>query len=215
MPRPLSALTSRSGDRCEDTVAVVPERFDAAYYRRFYGERPVHDRRRIGQLAAAVFGLAGWWRLPIRSVLDVGAGKGYWGDWVAANRPRVRYHGIDVSEYACRRYGHELADLAMWEPSRRDDLVVCQSMLQYLDDDAADRAVGVLADACAGVLFLEVPTIADRDTVIDPAGSDLDVHWRTGRWYRHRLDARFTEIGAGLWLSRSAPLPLFELERRR
>src|SRR3954447_16776705 len=106
MPRPLSVLTSRSGDPCEGTVAVVPERFDAAYYRRFYGQRPVHDRRRIGQLAAAAFrvargapavcGVAGWWRLPIRSVLDVGAGKGYWGDWVAANRPRVRYHGIDV-----------------------------------------------------------------------------------------------------------------------
>ena len=57
-----------------------------------------------------------------------------------------------------------------------------------------------------------MPTLADRDTVIDPAGSDLDVHWRTGRWYRRRLDVAFTEVGAGLWLSRADPLPLFELE---
>jgi hypothetical protein len=194
---------------------VPRERFDAEYYRRYYGRRPVHDRRRIGQLATAVLSLAAWWRLPMRSVLDVGAGKGYWGDWLAAHHPRIRYHGIDASRYACRRYGHELADLATWEPGRSADLVVCQSVLQYLDDRDATRAIDVLRRACAGLLFVEVPTLADRESVIDPAGSDLDVHWRTGRWYRQRLTAGFVEIGAGLWLSRTVPLPLFELERAR
>jgi 2-polyprenyl-3-methyl-5-hydroxy-6-metoxy-1,4-benzoquinol methylase len=193
----------------------VPDRFDAAYYRRFYGRRPVHDRKRIGQLAGAVLGFAGWWRLPVRSVLDVGAGKGYWRDWLAEHRPRVRYHGLDVSEYACRRYGHELAELSTWQPSRRFDLVVCQSMLQYLDDRDAERAIATLGTACAGLLFVEVPTLTDRSTVIDPTGSDLDVHWRTGRWYRRRLDAAFTEVGGGVWVSRAAPLALFELERAR
>ncbi len=61
----------------------MADRFDAAYYRRFYGRRPVHDRHRIGQLATAVLALAAWWHLPVRSVLDVGAGKGYWGSWLA------------------------------------------------------------------------------------------------------------------------------------
>lgn len=193
----------------------MAERFDAAYYRRFYGRQPVHDRRRIGELAGAVFGLARWWRLPIRSVLDVGAGKGYWGDWIGEHRTRVRYHGLDVSEYACRRYGHELADLTTWEPPARYDLVVCQSMLQYLGDAEATRAIDVLGRSCGGLLFLEVPTAADRDDVIDPATSDLDVHWRTGAWYRRRLDRSFGEIGAGLWLSHAMPLPLFELEHPR
>ena len=191
------------------------ERFDAAYYRRFYGDRPVHDRRRIALLASGVASLAAWWHVPLRSVLDVGAGKGYWRDWLAVERPRVRYHGIDVSEHACARYGHERADLATWEPRRRYDLVVCQSVLQYLDGIEATRALTALGRACRGLLFIEVPTIADRNGVIDPSGTDLAVHWRSGPWYRTRLDAAFVEIGAGLWASRSLSVPFFELERSR
>ena len=42
------------------------QRFDAAYYRRFYGRRPVHDRRRIAQLGSGVLSMAAWWRVPIR-----------------------------------------------------------------------------------------------------------------------------------------------------
>ena len=56
------------------------DRFDAAYYRRFYGDRPVHDRKRIALLATGVLSLAAWWRVPVRTVLDVGAGKGFWRD---------------------------------------------------------------------------------------------------------------------------------------
>lgn len=189
------------------------ERFDAAYYRRFYGDRPVHDRKRIALLANAVASMAAWWRVPIRNVLDVGAGKAYWRDWLDAERPGVRYHGLDVSEYACARYGHERADLATWRPDRRYDLVVCQSVVQYLDDLSCGRALDTLGQACRGLLFLEVPTVADRVGVIDPTGTDLDIHWRTGAWYRQSLDASFVELGAGLWASRSCPVPFFELER--
>ena len=191
------------------------KRFDAAYYSRFYGRRPVHDLRRIAHLAAGVMELAAWWRIPIRSVLDVGAGKGYWRDWLAVAHPRVSYHGIDVSEHACRRYGHERADLATWQPARAYDLVVCQSVLQYLDNATAARAIGTLTSACRGLLSLEVPTAYDRAHSIDPAATDLDVHWRTGAWYRRGLAAGFTEIGGGLWLSGSSNAVLFELERAR
>ena len=191
------------------------ERFDAAYYSRYYGRRPVHDRRRIAQLGEGVLSLASWWRIPIRSVLDVGAGKGYWRDWLATARPRVTYHGIDASEYACRRYGHERADLAVWRPHRQYDLVVCQSVVQYLGDSDAAAAIDTLASACRGLLVLEVPTIADRDTAIDPAGTDLGVFWRTGNWYRKRLAIGFIEIGGGMWLSRSCTAVFFELELAR
>lgn len=191
------------------------ERFDAAYYRRFYGRQGVHDAARIAQLARGVTSMAAWWRIPIRSVLDVGAGKGFWRDWLAAEMPRVRYHGLDVSEHACRTYGHELADLASWRPSKQYDLVVCQSVLQYLDDRSCARAIDALADACRGLLVLEVPTSADRDGAIDPDGTDLDVHWRTGTWYRKHLARGFTEIGAGLWLSHRSNAVFFELERSR
>jgi trans-aconitate methyltransferase len=193
----------------------MAQRFDAAYYRRFYGRRPVHDRRHIARLGEGVISLASWWRIPIRSVLDVGAGKGYWRDWLAETRPTVRYHGIDTSEYACRRYHHELADIAVWRPRRRYDLVVCQSVIQYLDDGGAAKAIVTLGDACSGLLLFDAPTVADRETVIDPSSTDLDVRWRTGSWYRKRLTVGFTEIGGGLWLSRECHVPFFELELAR
>lgn len=207
----------RRGDHAHGSSADggTAARFDAAYYRRFYGRSPVHDAKRIGLLAGGVFSLAAWWRVPVRSVLDVGAGRGFWRDWIVEHRPRVRYHGLDVSEHACRTYGHELADLCTWQSRRRYDLVVCQSVVQYLDDRAATAAIQTLADACRGLLYLEVPTLADRDTAIDPDGTDLDVHWRTGAWYRTRLATRFTEIGGGLWLSHDCDAVLFELERAR
>jgi trans-aconitate methyltransferase len=190
-------------------------RFDAAYYRRFYGRRPVHDRRRISHLATGVMSFAAWWRIPIRSVLDVGAGKGYWRDWLEATHPRVRYTGIDASEYACRRYGHERADLATWTAASRHDLVVCQSMLQYLPTRPASRAIHVLGGACRALLFLEVPTSGDRREVMDPVASDMDVHWRTGEWYRSRFDEHFVELGCGLWAHRTLDVPWFELDRSR
>jgi trans-aconitate methyltransferase len=193
-------------------VVTPGDRFDAAYYRRFYGRRPVHDRRRIGLLAEGVMSLAAWWQLPVRSVLDVGAGKGYWRDWLAEARPGVRYHGIDVSEYACRRYGHERADLETWRPSRTYDLVVCPSVLQYLDDRGAARAIEALGAACRGLLWLEVPTRADRAGAIDHEAPDLDVHWRTGAWYRTRLGRHFNQIGGGLWRSSESSSVFFELE---
>jgi 2-polyprenyl-3-methyl-5-hydroxy-6-metoxy-1,4-benzoquinol methylase len=193
----------------------MTERFDAVYYARFYGRRPVHTRRQIGHLAEGVLSFARWWRIPIRSVLDVGAGKGYWRDWLAELHPTVKYHGIDASDYACRRFHHERADIASWDPPRRYDLVVCQSMMQYLGDAHATKAIGTLAEACRGLLLFDTPTVSDRDTVIDPSSTDLDVHWRGGDWYRQRLTVGFMEIGAGLWLSRECPAVFFELERAR
>jgi trans-aconitate methyltransferase len=191
------------------------ERFDAAYYGRFYGRRPVHDRRRIALLANGVTSLAAWWRIPIRSVLDVGAGKGYWRDHLAAEHPRVHYHGLDISAHASARYGHEHADISTWTPPRAYDLVICQSVLQYLDDDAVRRSITVLGAACRGLLLVEAPTTADRSEVIDPERTDLDIEWRSGDWYRALLDHAFLEIGAGLWASRRLPIPFFELERSR
>ncbi|MEZ5247685.1 MAG: class I SAM-dependent methyltransferase [Ilumatobacteraceae bacterium] len=203
------------GARGTHSVDRSVERFDRTYYRRFYGRDGVHDARRIAHLARGVTSLAAWWRIPVRSVLDVGAGPGYWRDWLAAEKPRVRYHGIDVSEHACRTYGHERADLATWRPSRAYDLVVCQSVLQYLDAPACTGAIEALGAACRGLLVLEVPTVADRTSTIDPAGTDLDVHWRSGTWYRTRLRREFVEVGAGLWVSRRSAAVLFELERSR
>lgn len=95
------------------------ERFDAAYYGRYYGRGGVHDRRAISNIATGVHGLCSWWGVTPRSVLDVGGGVGMWRDWYRTMHPRVRVRSVDVSSHACERYGHELRDIATWRPNRQ------------------------------------------------------------------------------------------------
>ena len=190
-------------------------RFGAEYYRRFYGRGGVHDRRRVGQLATSVHNMCAWWGVAPRSVLDVGAGPGMWRDWYRDNLPKVRYVSTDVSEYACRQYGHEQRDIATWAPRHPFDLVVCHGVLQYPDDDSVRKAIDNIAAATKHVLYLEVPTSDDYRHVVDPDATDMDVHHRSGSWYRALLDPYFVQAGAGLWVRRGGGVVLYELERSK
>jgi hypothetical protein len=188
------------------------DRFDAGYYHRHYvGADRVHSARQLGLLASGIFGLAGWFGVDIRAVLDVGAGLGLWRGWLERCHPRVKYRSVDVSPYACEHYGHELRDISTWRSRERFDLVVCHSVLQYLDDDGAARAIENLGTMCRGLLYLEAITRADLD-VVDVARTDTAVHARTGAWYRRRLERHFVQVGAGLWASRRSGLLFYELE---
>jgi hypothetical protein len=189
------------------------ERFDEAYYRRHYaGRRRVHSAREIARLVQGVTGLAAWLGLEVEAVLDVGAGPGLWRDWFQRHRPGVRYRSTDVSPYACARYGHERRDISRWRSRERHDLVVCQGVLQYLDDAAAARALINLGVMCRGLLYLEAITAHDLAAVVDRDATDLSIHARSGAWYRRRLAPAFVQLGAGLWVARRAGLPLYELE---
>jgi SAM-dependent methyltransferase len=189
------------------------ERFDAAYYRRHYqGPDRVHTAAQVGRLAAGVAGLAAWLGVEVGSVLEVGAGPGHWRAWFRRHRPAVRYVSTDVSPWACRRWGHARRDISAWRPRTPFDLVVCQGVLQYLDDGAAARAIGNLAAACRGLLYLEAVTRHDLEEVVDAARTDTEIHAREGDWYRARLAPDFVQVGAGLWAARSAGIPLYELE---
>lgn len=187
------------------------ERFDAGYYQRFYGRKGVHDRRRIANLATGVVGLCAWWGIKPRSVLDIGAGPGLWRDWFRDNHPSIKMVSTDVSDYACKKYGHERRDIATWCPPRSFDLVICHGVLQYLDDPACERAIDHIQSATRHVLYLEVPTSHDFATVVDSSATDMHVHRRPGDWYRKRLSAGFSQAGAGLWI-RHGSVILYELE---
>jgi hypothetical protein len=50
---------------------------------------------------------------------------------------------------------------------------------------------------------------------VDKVATDLDIHSRTGDWYRHRLSKYFVQAGAGLWVSKSSEAVLYELERTK
>lgn len=190
-------------------------RFDASYYARFYGDDPVHTAGLVGHLASAVHSMALWWGVPITSVLDIGAGPGYWRDWYRTHEPGVRYDSVDVSEHACDTYGHECRDITTWRPPRSYDLVVCHGVLHYLNARSAEAAVENIASAAKGLVYIEAPTTSDLENVVDTDTTDMEVTRRSGAWYRKRLDPHFVQIGAGLWLSRRCPLPLYELERSR
>ncbi len=192
-----------------------PATFDEAYYRRFYrGRGRVHGPRQVGHLASGVCGLAAWLGVEVRSVLDVGAGTGLWGRWFRRHRPRARFRSVDVSEYACRVFGHERRDISAWRARRSFDLVVCHSVLQYLDDAAAARAIANLGAMSRGLLYLEAVTREDA-AVLDRATTDLAIHLRPERWYRTRLARHFEQVGAGLWASRRCGIRLYALEGAR
>ena len=188
-----------------------PDRFDEGYYQRFYGEGGAHDPVRIGHLATAVHEMAAWWGVPVRTMLDVGAGMGMWRDWYRAHHPEVAVVSVDVSEHACATWGHDRRDIADWRPPHPFDLVVCHSVLQYVDDERIERAIDHLATGTRHVLYLELPTANDLQHTVDADLTDMHVYRRTGEWYRTHLRPHFQQAGAGLWVKHESA-PMYELE---
>ena len=190
--------------------------FDRKYYDRFYEttKTRVHGATEIGRLCTAVTAFLEWWNHPLNTVLDVGAGTGLWRDWFREHRPKVKYRSTEYSEYACKKYGHEQRDISKWRAKEQFDLVVCQGVLPYLDDDACAKALENLAAMTGGFLYLEAITKRDIKEVIDDVKTDVKVHGRTGNWYRTRLREHLIEVGAGLWCKKDAGVLFYELEAR-
>lgn len=173
----------------------------------------MNSRQQIETLATAVHQLCNWWETPVKSFLDIGAGVGYWSDWYRKNHRQTIVLSIDASAHACEKYGHELRDISAWAPAKKYDLVVCQSVLQYLDDRKAKNAIKNLGKATRNVLFFEVPTKKDLTHNVDRAATDLEINVRTGSWYRNELKKYFRQVGAGIWIAKSSKIVLYELEQ--
>lgn len=190
------------------------ERFDDAYYQRFYRDPAtrVQTPQNIAKLARGVLSMAAYWDIPIDNVLDVGAGLGWWKAGLLAERPTLVYKGVDISAAACKSAGLEQRDIARWRDTTRYDLVVCQGVLQYLPDRACALAIENLAAMSRSLLYLEVLTRHDVDEIVDLDRTDTAVHLRTGAWYRERLGRHYICVGGGLFCSKLATHPFFELE---
>jgi SAM-dependent methyltransferase len=193
------------------------ERFGSEYFDRLYrtAETAVYTQAQVDALARGVTGMIEWWGYPLERVLDVGAGTAMWRDWLARERPDVRYVGVDVSEHACERYGHLKADIASWRDDRVEyDLIVCHGVFGYLDDEACEAAIHNLACMSRGFLFFHVSTQEDVERgVLDVERSDGTAIRRPARFYRDLLRDYYVPCGAGLWLIGTAPELLMELER--
>ena len=177
------------------------ERFDAAYYRRFYGDprTRVADRASTDRLVTFVVAYVRFLGLPLRHVLDLGCGHGLWRAALRRRAPRARYHGVEVSAWLCRRFGWQRGSAVDYAPGHTFDLVVCQGVLQYLDDRGAAAAIDNLGRLARAALYVEALT-------------DGDVNLRPLDWYRRRLARSFVALGGGLFVRRDAGIATFELE---
>lgn len=191
-----------------------PIAFDSAYYRRYYEdpETRIYDRARHAHLIEGVLGLLAWLGWPVQSVLDIGAGVGWWKDWLRAHRKGVRYLGTELEPAICKRYGHLQADIRTWRAPERFDLVVCHGVLPYVDDRSLPGAIENLAESCEGFLYLEAITKQDLGVNVDTELTDTRVHRRPGSVYRRLLRPHFRQVGAGLWVKRDAAQVFYELE---
>jgi len=149
---------------------------------------PAELRRRVAMVVAVA---ERYLDRPLRSALDVGCGEGSWGVELRRLRPRLRYLGLDPSEYAVRRFGARrhlvagtFADLPALAPRQPVDLVLCVDVLHYLDDTELDAGLPALAAATGGLAYLEVLS-AEEEIVGDLAG----LRRRSAAWWRRRFAA--------------------------
>ncbi|MBM4061660.1 MAG: class I SAM-dependent methyltransferase [Planctomycetes bacterium] len=212
-------MAARSHATGRNTRAGAAPEFDAAYYRRFYADprTRVGDAAATGRLAAFVAAYLRYLDVPVRTILDVGCGVGHWRTAARRLWPRARYFGVEHSEHLCAVHGWirgSVVDLdaRALAPAGTFDLVVCQGVLQYLDDRAAARALRNLGRWSGSALYLEALTALDWRQNVDRTRTDGDVHLRDGAWYRARLRRRFVACGGGVFASRRAGVALFELE---
>jgi len=189
-------------------------RFDQRYYQRFYSDPETRvsspaERRRLGKFVASYLAHL---ELPVRSVLDMGCGMGQWRAIVRREFRQADYLGVEISQAMCDAHGWERGSIVDWSCDRTFDLVICQGVLQYLDDAEAERAMANLCTWTATALYFEALTQRDWDENCDKRSTDQNVNLRTGSWYRRRLQDAFHNCGGGLFVKRTTPVVLFELE---
>lgn len=175
--------------------------YDKRYFQRWYRDptdrvatRDSLDRKVRLAVGVAEFLLG----RPIRTVLDVGCGEAPWFGVLRRLRPRIRYVGVDSSEYAVEHFGASrhirrgsLGTLNRLRLPRRFDLIVCADVLQYVDMDDIERGLREIRRRLGGVAYIESFTM--RDSM---RGDLVDWHHRTAAQYRRLFKrAGLTQCG--------------------
>lgn len=190
--------------------------FDQAYFRRFYRDPSTRvacraDYTPLARLIAAYLEVL---QLPVASILDVGAGIGHFRGALRRHYPAASYLGLDVSAYACERYGWTQASIAEFDAGQFD-LVVCHDVLQYLSQREAAAALVNLGRLCRGALYFMALTREDWRLNCDQTRTDRAVRLRPAGWYLNRLRPSFRNLGGGLFLARDATAVSFALHAAR
>lgn len=189
--------------------------FDEAYYQRYYFDKKtkVVDPQHVERLGAFVCAYLRYLRVPVRRVLDVGCGIGLWREVVARHFPAAIYHGVEFSDYLCRRYGWERGSVLDYQAAKPFDFVICQGVLPYLSPTDLKRALHNLGPLSHGALYVEAVTHEDYALdIVDQDVTDPRIFRHRAEMYRRGLSQHFRELGGGVWLSQRAEVPLFSLE---
>ena len=196
--------------------APIRRLFDDAYFERFYRDprTRVGDENTARKLGRFIGAYLDWLDIPVRRIVDLGCGLGRLREPLLDAFEKASYTGVDSSEYLCREYGWVRDCAAAFRSNTRFDLVICNDVLQYLDDEQAQRSLENMATLCQGALFFDALTLDDWQSVCDRSLTDDHCHIREGRWYRRRLAPAFTAVGGGIFISRRADIPIYELLRR-
>jgi len=189
--------------------------FDASYYERFYFDKKTNvvDPQHVERLGAFVCSYLKYLRVPVRRVLDVGCGIGLWREIVARHFPQASFHGVEISEYLCKRYGWERGSVVDYQAREPYDLVICQGVLAYLNPSDLKRALRNLGALSKGALYMEAVSLEDYESdIVDEDLTDPQLFRHRAEVYRRGLSRPFKEMGGGVWLSRRSDVPLFALE---
>jgi SAM-dependent methyltransferase len=191
-------------------------RFDKAYYDRYYRNpetravSPAATRRQAAFIAAYLRHLG----IGVGSILDLGCGTGVMLRSLGREYPRARTEGVEVSSYLCRRHGWTAGSVVDFRAEGTFDLVVCNDVLAYLDDDDCGRALRNLASLCDAALYLGVLTREDLP-LCDRQRTDAAQKPRLSSFYRRRLARHFMAVGGGLYLKKPVEVAVWHLERGR
>jgi SAM-dependent methyltransferase len=179
--------------------------YDSAYFQRWYRDRGMAGRAGLARKVAMAVAIAEFYlERPIRSVLDVGCGEAAWRAPLLKLRPKLRYQGVDSSEYAVARYGRsrnialasfgQLGELRFGPPV---DLLVCSDVIHYVPTAELKRGLSGFAEHCDGVAFLELYARDD-----DIAGDKKGFLPRSAASYRKWFKgAGFISCGSHAYLS--------------
>ena len=197
--------------------------YDRAYFQTWYRDpkkaivRRADLERKVALALGAAEHLLG---RAVDSVLDVGCGEGSWQPILRKLRPRLKYLGLDTSEYAIRRYGRsrnlrcgswgQLAGMSLGGPF---DLVVCSDALHYVPTKEFLRGLGGLPALVGGVAYLDFLT-SDDDLETGLEGDLVGFRKRSAAWYRRNLRATgLVECGLGIWAAADLAPALTALEK--
>ena len=191
----------------------VSEQFDKAYYDRFYRNpdtravTPAAVRRQARFIAAYLAHL----EVPVRQILDIGCGTGGLLRALGKAMPKAKTRGVEYSSYLCEKYGWQQGSVVDVEAGSAD-LVVCNDVLGYLNDEHCGLALKNLARHTDSALYLGVLTREDL-TLCDPERTDQAQTARPVAWYQRRLSRDFQAVGGGLFLREPLDVTVWHLER--